>query len=401
MKINLMEEAKQKNRVILTTFTKKITIDGHTTAYSVYQIDLDYLYYNNQNDRIATWLNKYLSEGNKFPTDKEEYNKVIENFIVESNPQAIKETKSNIDLVDQREPGVVLNDGRIIDGNRRFTCLRQLHKEQPLKHQFFEAIILDKDINTDTKQIKLLELMIQHGEETKIDYNPIDKLVGLYNDVIKNKILTEDEYKYSTNMKTLDFNNKKAEAQLMIDFLDYIEKPGKFYIVRDLNLDGPLLELVAILKKTPEDKIEDLKKAVFNMFLVSRGDLTRTTRRIKKIINYPVYLDQFINDHLKISEKIIDSVFEISNEKDLIGNLSNNSDLKNDVNNALAKAEEGVGLENLKDGPLVQTQKALNTLNLLNVDLISKMESSKIDDLIDLLNDLENRIKFIRGKINV
>ena len=38
----------------------------------------------------------------------------------------------------QREPGVVLADGRVVDGNRRFTCLRRIQRETR-EPQWFEA----------------------------------------------------------------------------------------------------------------------------------------------------------------------------------------------------------------------------------------------------------------------
>ena len=34
----------------------KLTIDGVSNNYRVYRIKLDQLYYNAQNDRIATWM---------------------------------------------------------------------------------------------------------------------------------------------------------------------------------------------------------------------------------------------------------------------------------------------------------------------------------------------------------
>ncbi|EME8272314.1 hypothetical protein KRC45_002691, partial [Enterococcus faecium] len=109
----LLEEI-MKGYVIPTEYTRKLTVDGITQSYQVYQIRLDRLYYNDQNDRIATWINKYKEENNivDFSEYNDEYNKIIEGFICESNPKAIEKTKNNIELVGQREPGVVLNDGR-------------------------------------------------------------------------------------------------------------------------------------------------------------------------------------------------------------------------------------------------------------------------------------------------
>ena len=104
--------------------------------------------------------------------------------LLESDENAFKKTKNNIKALGQTEPAVILRDGRIIDGNRRFTCLRDLAKED-LKFNYLDAIIISKDIQDSKKEIKLLELYLQHGREERVGYNPIDRLVGVYNDVIK------------------------------------------------------------------------------------------------------------------------------------------------------------------------------------------------------------------------
>lgn len=62
--------------------------------------------------------------------------------------------------------------------------MRDLAKED-LKFNYLDAIIISKDIQDSKKEIKLLELYLQHGREERVGYNPIDRLVGVYNDVIK------------------------------------------------------------------------------------------------------------------------------------------------------------------------------------------------------------------------
>jgi len=186
--MKLLQDGVREGYIIPTDVTRKITMDGVTKVYQVYKIKLSCLYYNDQNDRIATWISKYKADNalEYFDiSDREQYNSVIQQFIIDSNPSAIDKTKSNISMVDQREPGVVLNDGRIIDGNRRFTCLRLLSAKDE-HFAWFEAVILDKDINDNQKEIKMLELMIQHGEEGKVDYGMIPIENSLAGSVFEN-----------------------------------------------------------------------------------------------------------------------------------------------------------------------------------------------------------------------
>lgn len=71
----------------------EIDADGAEKIREVYKVRLDALYYNDQNDRIATWITKYESENGKaslsyFNTDI--YNRTIENFIYDSNAETFK-----------------------------------------------------------------------------------------------------------------------------------------------------------------------------------------------------------------------------------------------------------------------------------------------------------------------
>lgn len=67
-----------------TTLTRKVTYGGKTVVYPVYRVRLDALYYNDQNDRIATWITRYVSENGQEALSGlniEIYNRIIENFM--------------------------------------------------------------------------------------------------------------------------------------------------------------------------------------------------------------------------------------------------------------------------------------------------------------------------------
>lgn len=381
----LLIEGIEQGFVVPTEYTRKLTLDGITKSYQVYQIRLDKLYYNDQNDRIATWVNKYKEEESieKFDFFNEDYNQIIENFIYESNPKAIDKTKKNIELVGQREPGVVLNDGRIIDGNRRYTCLRKIHEYNPnVKH--FEAVILDRDIRENKKEIKLLELSIQHGEEGKIDYNPIDRLVGLYNDVIKNELITVDEYQNTVNETRASINKKIEQANLMVEFLEFIGAPEKFYIARDLELDGPLGEIPAILNKVrTEDEKEDLKLIIFsNLLMKPKGDITRFVRKIKTIADSEHVVD-FVEEQLDFVEETAEKIekFEDINSKVINNEFRNDEKLQEKMVQSLEKFEIKTKKDLTRIKPIQDMQKIYTTLESIDTNMIAKLSIEEQEEL--------------------
>ena len=375
-----------------TDFTKKLTIDGETKSYMVYKIPLDLLYYNDQNDRIATWLSQYKDENKISYLDKsnlERYNHIIHKFITESNPERLKKTQNNINLVGQREPGVVLKDGRIIDGNRRFTCLRNLQKEG--ETLYFEAVILQLEVENDAKKIKMLELALQHGEDTKVDYNPIDKLVGVYNDLVVNKLLTTKEYARSVNKSESEIEKDKNVAILMAEFLKYIKAEGKFYIARNLDLNGPLLELQGMMNRTPEDKLEDLKKVAFANFLFApSGDMTRYIRKIKKIIGTE-HLDNYLEDHKDLHchiENIIYHETEKMTDENINKNIRTNDKICSILSTNLAKAMEALERGDALTRPNKIALEALSKLKTIDLRILDKLSKEQKEELYTSLSEI-------------
>ncbi|MFR7765043.1 MAG: hypothetical protein ACLU05_06490 [Anaerococcus obesiensis] len=202
--MNLLEMA-AANKLRKTGEKKKLSIPNQVDdKYDVYEIPLDFLYYNDQNGRINTLYKKYSSTHGLIspePGDSE-YNKIFEKFIFESNTQAMKDTKQSIDEKFQQEPGVVLPDGRVIDGNRRFTALRMLERESKLPKCFNAVILsLNHNLKTDEKIIKELELDLQLGREERVNYDPIDRIFDVYNTIEVEKLMTVEEYKKASGAK--------------------------------------------------------------------------------------------------------------------------------------------------------------------------------------------------------
>lgn len=405
--MNLLIDGMNQGVVKKTNRITKMTVDGLTEDYPIYLVRLDYLYFNEKNDRIATWINKYEAENGVdcFNTcDTETYNQIIQKFITESNPDKLKQTQNNIGMIGQQKNGVVLKDGRIIDGNRRFSCLRNLASEDS-KFNWFETVILDKDYEHNAKQIKLLELQIQIGEEEKVEYNPIDRLVGIYRDLIdeNTRLLSVKEYAHSTNEKESQVKKMMEVSNLLVEFLDTINASGKYYLARDMDLNGPLHELHGILKKIKDDEKKELtKQIVFANFLMKpSGDMTRFIRNLKKVAE-STYIDEFINKEEDIAEKVID---EIGNCKDInqekINDIRSNNAIKTQLEETMDIISNKAKLEDTKNKPNHNLKKAINSLEMIDCKLISKLSEEQKADMIDNLVELDNLISNIKEALNV
>lgn len=393
----ILEKGLGEKFVIETDLTKKLVIDNVAKVYPVYKIRLDKLYYNDQNDRIATWVSQYKTENNVDEINMEnldEYNAIIHNFVTESNREALRKTQTNMELIGQNVPGVVLQDGRIIDGNRRFTCLRNI-EEKTGQTQYFEAVILDHNIKNNKKQIKMLELMLQHGIDEKIDYNPIDRLVGVYNDVIETGLLTAKEYAMGIGVKESEVVQEIEKAKLMVEFLEFINAPKQFHLARHFNIVDPLKELNTMLKRiNDEDKKEDLKYSVFSQFLVSpEGDATRYMRKIKKIASNDRFLEGYLDEQVDLVEKVCDILEEHPEVKENeIVKIRSDEDLKRNFYQSTEKHLNKVNSDATRNQPIKLVEKAFDNLELIDLNILNKLSVLQVEEFRNNVKDLKEKI---------
>lgn len=376
-----------------TNLARKITINGITKAYPVYRVRLDQLFFNDQNDRISTWISQYKSEnGDDFfiNLDRASYNAIIEQFIIQSNEAAIEKTQMNIQLVHQREPGVILADGRIIDGNRRFTCLRKLAMNDE-EFNWFETVILDTDIENGKKQIKMLELAIQHGEEKKVDYNPIDRLVGVYQDIVETGLLTVEEYAYSTNETVFEVKKRIESAMLLVEFLDYIHMPKQYHIAREYQLVSVITDLQSLLKKcaTPEMK-EKVKNAVFtNIMMRTIGDSRKYIRNLSQMMDTG-FFTTYIKDQERIGKVIREDLDEAAPEskRDLDFFITTHEEAAENLQMSLDRSLLKAKKHETRNKPSRIVSKSITLLKDVDTNIFEKLTDAEKENLRGQLDRL-------------
>ncbi len=401
--MNLLE-IYDESIVVKTTLSRKLTLGGVTKAYPVYKVRLDKLFYNDQNDRIATWITQYKNDTKNISfsdLSREEYNNIIEQFIIDSNPTAIEKTKNNIALVNQREPGVVLADGRIIDGNRRFTCLRLLNKEDE-NVQYFETVILDASAENDQKQIKMLELAIQHGEEQRVDYNMIDMAIGAYHDIVETELLTIDEYVSSTNIPINEVKRRLETARLIIEFLEFMGVAKQYHIAREMQVYSVFYEMVPLVKRCDsEESKNELKRSVFsNTMMGSFADQRKYIRNVKAMMGSGLY-SSYIKKQVKIADEIEEKKKEspVTNKKELDEFIAKNEDLTEELQISMDRSLLQSKKAQTKSKPSQIVTKSLSMLMDIDTRIIDTLSEIEKEKLNTQLHKLTNAVSMIADDI--
>ena len=250
----------------------------------------------------------------------------------------------------------------------------------------------------------MLELSIQHGEEGKVDYNPIDRLVGLYNDVIKNEFITFDEYQKTVNESAASLNKKIEQAKLMVEFLEFINAPEQFYIARDLELDGPLAEVPSLLKRVKtEDEKENLKLIIFsNLAMKPQGDITRFVRKIKNVVDSN-HFEEFIEEQLEYAESTLEKLEDLPEitTKEINTHLRSDEELKNQMKASVEKFEIKTKKDSTRTKPIQDLQRCQLLLSSIDYHTLSVLNDSEKELFLDQLKKCEDEIQKVKNNFEM
>lgn len=390
--------------------------NGNKYDGKTYMIPLDYLYYNDQNGRIGVSLSEYESINGKLHAGhNEEYNNVVQTMLVESGGGKTKKDMQlltrDMAIKGQQEAGYVLLDGRVIDGNRRFTAKRLLEQDYSVSEpQFYEAVILD-DLSmqnqTDKKLIKSLELQIQFGKLDKVDYDPIDRSIDAYKTITVNNIMNAKDYAEYAGLNVSDVNKRLLEAELIVKFLDFSNAdPDNYSLAKQLDLDGPLQDLVPQYKKFKNSENADqLLNSLFTKILqlrVGKEDFKVEYRQIVKNIIGTRKEEEFIEDMEDATDTVVDALDSkevVKSNIDLLDTLNNKETLSalSEVKKISSRHSEIAKNQKERDMPVKLVNRAINTLSSIDIQAIESLSIDDDDELHFSLDKLQALIDDIRS----
>lgn len=395
------------------TLTKRITIDGESDIYPVYKIPVNMLYYNDQNGRINTAYYQFIANNERLTPELGDslYNSKFEEFIYDSDPKTLKDTQDSIKANGQQEPGVVLPDGRVIDGNRRLTAIRR-NQRQSGDTGYFEAAILAFNINdkVEERKIKQLELDLQLGREERKSYDPIDRIFDVYNTIEVQKLLNEEEYRKASGARnTRKIKRDLRLASLIIRFLDIVSPGGKpdekFYLARELKLDGPIEEIEGTISKLKDGERNQITDAVLTTLAVElanssngKGDTTRKIRDIKtNILKNPDVKKHYLDATDENVDKVID-YFEdnpIEKSQDLKHQIEQNAEVS-DAANKLVQSTNRLSRKGENDSTrrhsLSQLIDIRDNLSEMNSDDFEELKPDEVIEVKSVLKEIRDLI---------
>jgi hypothetical protein len=209
-------------------------------TFKVWRIPLALLIPNVFNDRITWKIREYEAENDRvLDMESDDDIELLYSMIMQEHPADNEKTKADLAKNGQQVDGVITNDGRIVDGNRRATLLRALFNGEADKYgqnvedfRYFNAIVLPEDV--DAKEIMALETMLQIGVDKKVDYNRICLYIKVDN-LIKPGYTYAQIKQYMGLKSENDVENMANIFKLMEEYLVAIGKPNRFTLLDGLE----------------------------------------------------------------------------------------------------------------------------------------------------------------------
>ncbi len=178
-----------------TGVREKLRYGGQSHLRNCYRIPINLLHFNIANGRYRTkflLLKKANPDANIDPTQdpwREEIFSLLNGTWEDATTGfgTRKERKYFLNLAEdikdreQERPGIVLEDGGVMSGNRRLAALIHLYnKDQNEKFRFFEAFIIPQEGNVTDADKWHLEMSAQHAQARLTrNYDAVEKLLKI------------------------------------------------------------------------------------------------------------------------------------------------------------------------------------------------------------------------------
>ncbi len=263
----------------------KVSFRGQPLQLEVVRVPVEELRFNVQLGRLI--LDRYTTisvDGGGDPEDADVQREIEEKVLaLRETEDLLRELKRD----GQLEPGIVTEDGYVINGNRRLACLRRLERETgDQRFHYMEVGVLPPAAPED---LFLLEANLQMSPDTRARYGPVTAAVqvkrGLVDFQLKKKTVAEamrlTEPKLQEILDILD---------LIDGYLAFMKQPGNYALVESTAQDrgagqGKWWVFVEINnlqdQYTNDPRWEDFLKHLYLM--VAAGNTMDDMRRLKRM----------------------------------------------------------------------------------------------------------------------
>lgn len=395
-------------------------------VFNVHKVPIEMLVYNHLNDRFASKSREHeIDTGERLSVDSQENLLLIEKFIWESNITSNQETIKDLAQNGQLKYGIITEDGRIIDGNRRASLIRRIYysdsKDFPNinkeNFRYFLCVVLPGNISDD--EMLVLETKIQMGEDDKVDYNPVEKYLKVDKLVRSGKTYDEIAGMIKSVKNGKAANEMHDIYKLMVRYLEYIEAPNHFSIIS--KYEDHFIKLNKTIEyfrngtysanwRPKESDFIEFEQVAFHY--IRKGHEGKDFRNLmggktdqKGIFSNLDVWGKFVKKH----DSIIDEANDDLKRKNFDNVIQREDYWINKTSSKLdtifRRAKESINNRDAENKPKDLAEGALEKLQLIDIDLAifryehNGKDQKTIQDLYKILSDINKMTEQMKDKI--
>lgn len=264
----------------------------------VRQIPIELLFFNIENGRYADKMLQLREDhpGVHIDPRQPKWQKKIHLMLkgeypgTEADREPFQKLRKDIKDRLQLRPGVVLQDGAVLDGNRRLAVLLDLYATEanPERFAYLDAVILPSD--TPAVERWRMEAGLQLGRDEQLDYSPINRLLKIREGLeLFSKVNlphgTKPEQMIANSLfgVTTDVIEENIERLRLIDqYLNFIRRPDAYHLIGERM--ERFIEAVNVLRaaKKKQWSAEKLNHLMVALFAHIR-DMTMDNYELRKV----------------------------------------------------------------------------------------------------------------------
>lgn len=273
-----------------------IVIGGTKRMTDVYRLPISLLAFNIRNGRFAAELRaKEKQLGRKLDPLLAEDEQVIRHLLLNQDDLATGFLKEDLRKVGQTDPGIITNDGFVINGNRRMAVLQALHEEDKTgRFEYLEVQVLPEGISE--KDLWRIEAGLQLSRDKRLEYGPVNDLLKI-REGLKSGLGAAEIAVTLYGVKNAEEVEEKDKRLALIDsYLAYVGEPDEYtkvnrFVEHFINLQDFLRSMEKNGVKPPERH-----KWVLRAFEMIRAEMGHMELRwLRKIQNSPEGRKHFLD----------------------------------------------------------------------------------------------------------
>lgn len=272
-----------------------VFLQGNNVDLLIFRLPIDHLLFNIKNGRFkAEYIELIKKEGRELKTEEKTDALKIQKLLINLDAKQSSILLDDLKKYGQREPGIITNDGYVINGNRRMALLKTLFDNGEDEYGFLQVARLPPHISP--QDLWKIEAGIQLSRKVQLDYGPINTLLKIKEGIdtgLSPQQIAKSLYGGFTADEILE---NIEQLKLINKYTKFIGDEGNFKLAEGVN--EHFIDLRSILSKAKKGGFHPEKLAAIEQIgfqLIHDGVPQRELRKIKNILRHEKVTEQFYN----------------------------------------------------------------------------------------------------------